>query len=129
MRNDTKSNYVLEVAVHSAAVSGTTNTVLVDHALASSCSFLINVTDVGAAGTVDLITQYSDDDITWIDYPADDEAGNDVSIPQVTVATSNIIFHIPNPRGRYSRVEFTVGGNNVVIDGALVYGALRHVSP
>jgi hypothetical protein len=128
MRHDVKSNNTIgeEVAASSNA-AGTVNGAGVDHALASSVSFFISVGSVGASGTLDAKTQYSDDASTWTDYPANDPAGNDDAITQITAA-GTAQLNIVNPRGRYSRVVSTVGVNAVVFGITSVLGPLRSVS-
>ena len=128
MRNDIKSNYTLAAAI--AAVShgaSTVNSSSVDHRDASSVSFLINAGTIGASGTVDVKTQYSDDDSAWTDYPASDPAKNDDAITQI-VAAGIAQLDIPNPRGRYSRVVMTVAVAACVVGVVSVLGPLRHVS-
>ena len=128
MRNDIKSNYNL-IESHAAASQAVSavNGVAVDHALASSVSFLISVGTVGAASTIDAKTQYSIDNITWTDYPANDEAKNDDAIVQI-LAAGSAELHIPNPRERYSRVVVTVGVTASVLGVTAVLGPLRHVA-
>jgi len=128
MRKDVKSNYDL-IESHAAASQaiGSVNGLSVDHAKASSVSFIISVGTVGTSATIAARTQYSDDTITWTDYPALDEAGNDSSIVQI-VAAGNAKLHIPNPRGRYSRVVTTVGVAASVLSVVGVLGPLRHVA-
>ena len=128
MRNDIKSNYSLAAALASASQAvGVAMSTMVDHAKAGSASFLISVGTVGAASTIDMKTQYSEDNITWTDYPADDEAGNDTAITQI-LAAGSAELHVPNPRGRYSRVVVTVGVTASVLGVTSVLGPLRHVS-
>ena len=127
MKGDIKSNYLLGEHIASASANtGTVNGATVDHVNGSSVSFLLSVGSVGASGTLDAKTQYSDDNSTWTDYPAADAAGNDDAITQI-VAAGSAELHIPNPRGRYSRVVATVGVNAVVFGVTSVLGMLRHV--
>ncbi|HKJ76225.1 MAG TPA: hypothetical protein VKA64_03390 [Gammaproteobacteria bacterium] len=98
----------------------------VDHALAPSASFFIDVSGVGTGGTVDAKLQYSDDDTTWTDEPNTD-AGNDTAITQIDAA-GNARIDVPNPRGRYSRVLVTVGTDTCVGQVTNVLGPLRSVS-
>lgn len=127
MKGDVKSNYLLlaSIAASSNGV-GVVNGATADHVDGNSISFLISVGDVGASGTLDVKTQYSDDDVSWTDYPADDPAGNDDAVAQI-VAAGSAELHIPNPRGRYSRVVATVGTNAVVFGVTGVLGMRRHV--
>ena len=71
-------------------------------------------------------SQYSDNDSTWTDYPAADEAGNDDAITQITAAGSALL-HIPNPRGRYTRVVATTAVAASVVGVSSVLGPLRHI--
>lgn len=128
MRNDVKSNYILAVAL--AAISqaiGTLNGAAVDHADASSVSFLVSAGTVGASSTIDVKTQYSDDNVSWTDYPVDDEAGNDSAIVQI-VAAGSAQLDVPNPRGRYTRVVSTVAVAASVVGVTSVLGPLRHIA-
>ncbi len=129
MRDDLKSNYEFSEAVAAKSYGSgvTTNSNSVDHAKASSASFYVSVGTVGASGTIDVKSQYSDDNVAWTDYPANDPAGNDDAITQITAAGSAQI-NIPNPRGRYSRVVLTtaVAASVVCITAGL--GPLRHAS-
>lgn len=128
MRKDIKSNYALVAAILAQSIApGVVNGVSVDHAEASSVSFNINVGTVGASGTIDAKTQYSDDNSVWTDYPAVDEAGNDDVIVQI-VAAGEANLHIPNPRARYSRVVVTTATAASVVSVVGVLGPLRHVS-
>ena len=128
MRNDVKSNY--DFAESLPAISqgvGALNGAAVDHAEAGSVSFLVSVGTVGASATIDVKSQYSEDNITYTDYPAADEAGNDDAITQITAAGSALL-HIPNPRARYSRIVSTVGVAASVVGVSHVLGPLRHVA-
>lgn len=128
MKNDVKSNYALKESLAAASVApSTVNGASVDHADGSGVSFLVSVGTVGASATIDAKTQYSDDNAAWTDYPAADEAGNDDAIVQITVASSAEL-HVPNPRGRYSRVVVTVGTAASVVGVTGVLGQLRHVA-
>ncbi len=127
MRGDIKSNYALAEALAAISVAASTvNSASVDHSLGGSVSFHISCGDVGASGTLDVKTQYSDDDAAWTDYPVDDEAGNDDAITQI-VAAGSAALHVPNPRGRYTRVVATVATNAVVFGVTSIVGPLRHV--
>ena len=113
-----------------AAIShsvGTVNSASVDHADGSSVSFLVNAGTIGASGTVDVKTQYSDNNSDWTDYPAADEAKNDDAIVQI-VAAGIAQLDVPNPRGRYTRVVQVVGTAACVVGVVSVLGPLRHVS-
>ena len=126
MRNDIGSNYLLVTALSSAVVSvGTAVSSAIDHADAGSGSFLIDVSVVGASATIDAKLQYSDDNASWTDVPVDDLARNDWAITQITVAGSAVL-NVPNPRGRYSRVEVTVGVADSTVGISSVAGPLRH---
>lgn len=127
MRNDIQSNYDL-IESHPAIsyVAGTNNGVAVDHAKGSSVSFLISVGTVGASGTIDAKTQYSEDNISWNDYTADG-TGNDLAITQITAAGSAEL-HISNPRARYSRVVMVTAVAASVVGVTGVLGPLRHVA-
>ena len=129
MRLDPGSNYTMARALAPESKStGDHNSSMVDHAEASSVSFLIDVSDVGTGpGTVDAKVQYSDDGSTWTDEP-DDQAGNDTAISQMN-STGQAQLNVPNPRGRYSRIVVTVGTNAVTLGAMSVLGPLRHVSP
>ena len=128
MRNDPKSNYTIAEALPAISQAvGALNSASVDHALASAVSFLISVGTVGVSATIDMKTQYSDDNSAWTDYPAADEAGNDDAITQI-VAAGNALLHVPNPRGRYTRVVSTVGVAASVVGVTSVLGPLRHVA-
>ena len=127
MRNDIKSNYTFAEALPAISqTAGALNSASVDHADGSSVSFLISVGTVGASGTIDMKSQYSDNDSTWTDYPAADEAGNDDAITQITAAGSALL-HIPNPRGRYTRVVATTAVAASVVGVSSVLGPLRHI--
>ena len=127
-RQDGKSQYKLitVIAAASQAVS-TVNSLSVDHAEAGSVSFSLSVGTVGASSTIDAKTQYSEDNATWTDYPANDEAKNDDAIVQITVAGSAEL-HVTNPRARYSRVVTTVGTAASVLCVTAFLGPLRHVA-
>jgi len=128
MKGDPKSNYT--IAEHIAAKSysaGATNGTAVDHALAPSVSFLISVGTVGSSATVNAKVQYSDDNSTWTDEP-DTTAGNDTAITEIDEAGSALL-HVPNPRGRYSRVVSTVATAACVVGVVSVAGPKRHVAP
>ena len=128
MRNDTKSNYLFITALASAEIAvGTAVSAAIDHADAGSGSFLIEASVVGASATIDAKLQYSDDNSTWVDVPTDDAAKNDWAITQITVAGSAVL-NVPNPRGRYSRVEIDVGVAASTVGIASVAGPLRHQS-
>lgn len=126
MRNDVKSNYLFGESVQAQTIAaGTINGGMVDHADASSVSF---VASVGAiTGTFDMKSQYSDDGSAWTDTPANDDAKNDDAIVQLT-ASGVAELHIPNPRARYSRVVVTVGGTSAVAAVVSVLGPLRHIA-
>jgi len=128
MRNDIKSNYILAESLPAVSQSvGALNGASVDHAEGSSVSFLISVGTVGASATIDVKTQYSDDTVSWTDYPVADEAGNDDAITQI-VAAGSALLHVPNPRERYSRIVSTVGVAASVVGVTSVLGPLRHIA-
>jgi hypothetical protein len=128
MRNDVKSNYTFAESLPAISqAAGALNGAAVDHALAGSVSFLISVGTVGASGTIDMKSQYSDDNASWTDYPAADEAGNDDAITQI-IAAGSALLHIPNPRGRYSRIVATTAVAASVVGVSHVLGPLRHIA-
>ncbi len=128
MRNDPKSNNIItSVLSASSRVAAVYNSGSVDHAEASAASFLMDAGTFGASATLDAKVQYSDDNVTWVDYPLADPAKNDSSIVQMTVA-GEALLHVVNPRGRYSRVVATVGTAAVEFSVCAVVGPLRHVS-
>lgn len=138
MRNDIKSSNTL--AAHIAAISyahtvdhsslgaGIKAGASVDHANASSVSFLISAGTFGASATLNAKLQYSDNGTTWTDYPANDPAGNDAAITAMTAAGSAQL-NVVVPRGRYSRVLATVGVAAVVFGVTSVAGPNRHIEP
>lgn len=127
MKGDNKSNYTLVVVLAAAshANGAAAYTTAIDHALAPSVSFLISAGTIGSSGTIDAVVQYSADGSTYTDEP-DTTAGNSTSITQITAAGSAVL-HVPNPRGRYSRVKYTVGTAASVFGIVACYGPLRHV--
>lgn len=126
MRQDIKSQYTLLAVVLAQSIApATTNSDSVDHADASSVSFNVSVGTVGASGTIDAKTQYSDDNSAWTDYPANDEAGNDDAIVQL-LAAGDVNLHIPNPRARYSRVVVVTAVAASVVAVTAALGPLRH---
>lgn len=128
MRNDPKSNYTIaSVLAAISQTAATVNSASVDHSEAGAVSFLIDAGTFGASATLDAKTQYSDDDSSWTDYPANDEAKNDDAITQM-VAAGEALLHVPNPRGRYTRVVVTVAVAAVVFGVSSFLGPLRHVS-
>lgn len=127
MRQDIKSNIALTAVLSALSRSaGAVNSSSIDHASASSASFLISLGDKGAAGTLDAKVQYSPDNSSWTDYPASDPMGNDSSITQL-IAAGSAQLNIVNPRGRYSRVVATVGVNACVFSVTAAVGPLRHI--
>jgi len=127
MRQDIKSNVLIAAAIASASHAvGTVNGASVDHADVSSVSFFTSLSGVGVGGTLDMKTQYSDDDTNWTDYPVNDEAGNDNAITQLTAA-GTAQLNIPNPRGRYSRVVATIATDACVFGTTSVSGPLRSI--
>ena len=127
MRNDIKSNYTFAESLPAISqVAGALMGAAVDHANGSSVSFLISVGTVGASGTIDMKSQYSSDNVSWTDYPANDEAGNDDAITQI-VAAGSALLHIPNPRDRYSRIVATTAVAASVVGVSSVLGPLRHI--
>lgn len=128
MKQDIKSQYtLLAVLLAQSIAPATVNGDSVDHADASSVSFNVSVGTVGASGTIDAKTQYSDDNAAWTDYPANDEAGNDDVITQI-LSAGEANLHVPNPRGRYSRVVVTTAVAASVVAVTAALGPLRHVS-
>lgn len=129
MRCDVKSNVSIVESVAAASyTAGAENGTAYDHSAASSVSFFISVGTVGASATVDMKTQYSDNNSDWTDYGAADEAGNDNAITQITAA-GTAVLHVPNPRGRYSRVVVTVATAACVLSVTGVASPLRHIAP
>lgn len=138
MKHDIKSSNVL--AEHIAAISythtgdhsslgaGIKAGTSVDHADASTASFLLTAGTFGASATLNAKLQHSDDGTTWSDYPAADPAGNDAAITAMTAAGSAQL-NVVVPRARYSRVLATVGVAAVVFGVVSVAGPLRHVAP
>jgi len=122
----------IKLTSHIAANSyaaGATNGTAVDLSGFSNVSFFVSVGSVGAAGTLDVKSQYSDDDVNWTDdalsTTAGESIGNDISLPQITVA-GEARLHIPNPVHRYYRLVATVGTNAVVFGVATALGGARH---
>lgn len=126
MKGDVKSNYLLGVGLTGASrAAGTHDSAEVSHADYPTVSFLIDVSGVGAAGTLDAKVQYKNAAGSWVDEP-DTTAGNGTSITQITAAGSALL-HVVNPRGTHSRVRCTVGTNAVVFGVAHAAGPKRHV--
>lgn len=122
----------IKLTTHIAANSyaaGAVNGTGVDLAGFTDVSFFINCGSIGAAGTLDAKTQYSDDDVNWTDVTASntpgEDTGNDTSIAQIK-AVGEARLHIPNPVHRYYRVAATVGTNAVVFGIATALGGARH---
>ena len=128
MIRDTSSNSLISVVVpaNAALGVGAVNGTEVDHSLANSATFYINVSDVGVGGTVDGKIQYSDDGVGWTDD--DGASGNNVSFPQITAA-GNGQLDVFNPRGRYSRAVYTIGVNSVVGCAMAIQNPLRSIEP
>ena len=126
MKMDVKSNFLLGVGLTGQSRStGTADSAEVSHADYPSVSFLIDVSDVGAAGTLDAKVQYKNSAGSWVDEP-DTTAGNSTAITQLTAAGSALL-HVVNPRGTHSRVRCTVGTNAVVFGVAHCAGPKRSV--
>lgn len=119
MRNDVGSNYSITQVINTADGAAAFDSASVDHSAASSVTFAVAGAD---AAVLDVKLQYSDDNIAWTDEP-DDEAGNTIAIALLDADGLGQV-HVPNPRGRYSRVT-TSAGPVVVL---AVLGPLRHVS-
>lgn len=117
-----------EIAANSYA-AGVTNGTSVDLSGFSNVSFFVSAGSVGAAGTLDVKSQYSDDDVNWTDdtvsNAAGESVGNDVSLPQITAA-GEARLHIPNPVHKYYRLVATVGTNAVVFGVTTALGGARH---
>ncbi len=124
MRNDAKSNYnVVAVLGEAGAPASGDAAIVIDHTLASAVSFII----IGAVAAV-VKSQYSDDNITFTDYPdsaVDDQShGADGNDHQVALtAAGTIMLHVPNPRARYTRVT-----SDAAVTVVGVQGPLRHVA-
>jgi len=97
------------------------NTESIDHSLAPSVSYFISCGTFATSLTANLY--YSDDDSEWTKETSG--AGNDL-ICSIT-ATGNGSLHVPNPRGRYSRLSITAGGT-CVFSVTSVLGPLRSVA-
>lgn len=125
MLKDVKSSYILAVGVASnLGTPATVNGAQVDHSMANSASFLI---DVGAVtGTVDAKVQHSPDGTTWTDD--DGASGNDTAIVQLTSA-GNAQLNVVNPQARYSRCVVTIGGTNANYAVMNVSGPRRTIIP
>ncbi len=127
MKNDPGSNYTLGEEVAAASYTdAATNGAGVDHSNAPSVSFFISVSAVGTS--LDVKTQYANqsDFADAVDYPANDDAGNDDAITQITAA-GTAQLNVPNPRGRYTRVVATSVGA-VIYGITSVLGPSRHVA-
>lgn len=123
MIRDIKSNTLIAAAIVAATITpSTVNSAQVDHGLANSVSFSINVGAI--TGTVDAKLQYSADGTTWVDE--DGLSGNDTAIIQLT-ATGTAQLNVVNPQERYSRVVVVVGGTSAVMSVTSVMGPLRSV--
>lgn len=128
MKDDIKSNFQMIAVIGAQTLAASTvHSLSVDHSLAPSVSFIGSVGAI--TGTVNAKTQYSNDGVTWLDYPSQDVAKNDSSIAEIT-ASGTFELHVPNPyvNGRYTRLEVTVGGTDAEICVVAVLGPLRHVA-
>ena len=127
MINDPKSSLILaESHASKSWTAAANNGASVDHANAGSVSFFISVGTVGASGTIDAKTQYSEDNSTWTDYTADG-SGNDLAIAQIKAA-GTAQLNVPNPIARYTRVVMTTAVAASVVGVVSVLGPLRHVA-
>lgn len=127
MKGDVKSSYLLGVGLTGQSRNaGAVDSAEVSHADYASVSFLVDVSGVGAAGTLDAKVQYKNAAGTWVDEP-DTTAGNSTSITQLTAAGSALL-HVVNPRGTASRVRCTVGTNAVVFGVAYCAGPKRSIA-
>ena len=125
MLRDVKSSYLIAEAVASALITpSTVNSASVDHSLANSASFFINVGAI--TGTVDVKVQYSDDNSVWTDE--DGANGNDTAITQIT-ASGSAQLNVVNPQGQYSRVVVVVAGTSANMSVVSVIGPLRSIIP
>lgn len=110
MQNDFMSNNeaVLVLSRASSITAGTTGqTNAYDCLNTSGASFVVLVDEKAAGTTIDLVLQYSDDDITYTNETNSNE-GNE---PQVSIEATDTVgvylIHCPNARARYIRVEYT----------------------
>lgn len=127
MKGDVKSNYLVGVGLTGQSrAAGAYNSAEVSHADHPSVTFLVDLNDKGAAGTLDAKVQYKTAAGAWVDEP-DTTAGNTTSIAQMTAAGSALL-HVVNPRGVASRVVCTVAVNAVVFGVTHVAGPKRHVA-
>jgi len=125
MIRDVKSSYLIAEEIESALITpSTVNGASVDHSLANSASFFINVGAI--TGTVDAKLQYSDDGTGWTDE--DGASNNDTAIVQLT-ATGDAQLNVVAPQGRYSRVVVTVGGTSANMSVVSILGQLRTIAP
>ena len=120
-RRNAGDNYTITDAKAAASVGASTvYSSSVDHAGGSAVDFLISV---GTWATSFVATvQNSPDDSTWTDE-ADTTRGNEVSAT-LTEAGSTVL-NVPNPRARYSRVKFVLGGT-CVFSCTAILGPLPH---
>ena len=123
MKGDPGVNYTLDDDGYPALsrAAADYNTESIDHALAPSVSYFISCGTFATSLVANLY--YSDDDSEWTKETSG--AGNDL-ICTLTTA-SNGSLHVPNPRGRYSRLSITTGG--ICVFGITsVLGPLRSVA-
>ena len=123
MKGDPGVNFTLDDDGYPALSrsAATIHTESIDHSLAPSVSYFISCGTFATSFVATL--QYSDDDSTWTIEATG--AGNDLSSTLTTA--SNDTIHVPNPRGRYSRLSITTGG--ICVFGVTsVLGPLRSVA-
>ena len=123
MKGDPGVNYTLDDDGKLAKSRGAAdyNTESIDHALAPSVSYFISCGVFASSFVASLY--YSDDDSTWIKETSG--AGNDVNC--TIAATGSDTIHVPNPRGRYSRLSITTGGI-CVFSVTSILGPLRSIA-
>lgn len=123
MKNDPGSNFnIAEVYAAASVGAGTVYSSAVDHAQAPGASFLVSCGTFATSFAV--TTQYSSDNSNWTNEP-DANAGNDTS--GSLSAAGSLQINVPNPRARYTRLKFVLGGTCVfavvAISGPKLYVA------
>lgn len=109
MKNDPGSNF--EMGAHYAAASVDASTVYgtaIDHAKGDSASFIINC-GTWATSFVATLQHSTDGSSDWTDEVAG--AGNTLTATLTEAGAAKV--HVPNPRSRYSRLKFVLGGTCV----------------
>lgn len=118
-KNDPGSNYTMAEGLSaSSRTAGTEQTVVVDHALAPSCSFAVTAGAVETSLTATL--QYSDSAVGGFVAEPDTTAGNEIS--GALTGAGSFVIDCPNPRARYSHLS-------VVTEGVCVYGVINVSGP